>query len=60
MSQGPAGDAAVNRIQNVVVMFAENHSFDNLYGLYPGADGVANAATEQETQLDHDGRPCGS
>ena len=47
----------MRRIQNVVVIFAENHSFDNLYGLFPGADGVANATAEQMTQLDHDGQP---
>jgi len=49
--------ASMRRIQNVVVIFAENHSFDNLYGLFPGADGVANATAEQMTQLDHDGQP---
>jgi len=54
---GPGSDAAVQRIQHVVVIFAENHSFDNLYGLFPGADGVANATPEQATQIDHDGTP---
>jgi phospholipase C len=52
-----AADAAVQRIENVVVIFAENHSFDNLYGMFPGADGVANATAVQATQLDHDGTP---
>ncbi|WP_293765611.1 acid phosphatase [uncultured Aquitalea sp.] len=32
--------ASLEPIQNVVVIFAENRSFDNLYGLFPGADGV--------------------
>ena len=49
--------AAAQRIKHVVVIYAENHSFDNLYGLFPGADGVANATPEQATQLDHDGTP---
>jgi acid phosphatase len=49
--------AAMQHIGHVVVIFAENHSFDNLYGLFPGADGVANATPEQATQLDHDGTP---
>jgi phospholipase C len=55
----PSGgnEAAVQRIGHVVVIFAENHSFDNLYGLFPGADGVADAWPEQATQLDHDGTP---
>ncbi len=54
----PAGaDAALQRVKHVVVIFAENHSFDNMYGLFPGADGIANATPEQTTQLDHDGKP---
>ncbi|AXE34257.1 acid phosphatase [Chromobacterium phragmitis] len=31
---------ALTDIQNVVVIYAENRGFDNLYGLFPGADGV--------------------
>ncbi|MEO7010567.1 MAG: acid phosphatase [Caldimonas sp.] len=31
---------AVASIDNVVVIFAENRAFDNLYGLYPGANGI--------------------
>ncbi|MDI9334373.1 MAG: acid phosphatase [Cytophagales bacterium] len=45
------------RIQNVVVIYAENHSFDNMYGLFPGANGIHKATPEQYTQLDHDGTP---
>jgi acid phosphatase len=47
----------LNRIENIVVIYAENHSFDNMYGMFPGANGVANATAEQKTQLDHDGKP---
>ena len=55
---GPATrDASLERIQTIVVIYAENHSFDNMYGMFPGADGVANATEEQKTQLDHDGKP---
>jgi phospholipase C len=50
-------DDGLARIENVVVIYAENRSFDHLYGLFPGADGIANATAEQKTQLDHDGRP---
>ena len=49
--------AKLNRIQNVVVIYAENHSFDNMYGLFPGANGISRATPEQTTQLDHDGKP---
>ncbi len=50
-------DDGLARIEHVVVIYAENRSFDHLYGLFPGADGIANASTQQKTQLDHDGRP---
>jgi len=38
-------DAVTNRalkatVQNIVVIYAENRSFDNLYGLFPGANGI--------------------
>jgi len=55
----PFGDG-LSRIENVVVIYAENRSFDHLYGLFPGADGIANATAEQKTQLDHDGKPLAS
>src|SRR3954466_8127839 len=45
------------RVQNIVVIYAENRSFDHLYGLFPGADGIAQATAQEKTQLDHDGRP---
>src|SRR5919205_462358 len=50
-------DAGLARIENVVVIYAENRSFDHLYGLFPGADGLAQATAQQKTQLDHDGKP---
>ena len=42
---GPSGDRGaaagdLARIETVVVIYAENRAFDNLYGLYPGANGV--------------------
>ncbi len=43
-------------IDTVVVIFAENRSFDNLYGNFPGANGLANASAASERQLDRDGR----
>src|SRR3979411_624201 len=50
-------ETSLDRIEDIVVIYAENHSFDNMYGMFPGANGVANATAEQKTQLDHDGRP---
>ena len=45
------------KIEHVVVIYADNRSFDHLYGLFPGAEGIARATAGQKTQLDHDGRP---
>ena len=47
----------LDRIEHIVVIYAENRSFDNLYGLFPGANGIANATPAQYTQVDNDGRP---
>src|ERR1044071_9875078 len=43
------------KIKTIVVSYAENRSFDHLYGSFPGANGLADATAEQKTQLDHDG-----
>jgi acid phosphatase len=56
----PSDEEKLARIDTVVVIYAENHSFDNLYGLFPGADGIANAAPETTVQRDHDGTPLAS
>ena len=31
---------ALDKITNIVVIYAENRGFDNLYGLFPGANGI--------------------
>ncbi len=36
----PAGAATTTPIEHLVVMMQENHSFDNYFGTYPGADGI--------------------
>ena len=38
-----AGDVALRPIGHIVVVYLENRSFDNLYGEFAGADGLANA-----------------
>ena len=53
----PATRSGLARIEHIVVIYAENRSFDHLYGLFPGADGIANATPAQYTQVDHDGTP---
>ncbi|MES2127244.1 MAG: acid phosphatase [Pseudomonadota bacterium] len=52
----PACAAGLDQIQTVVVIYGENRSFDNLYGLFPGANGIANATPANGTlQRDRDG-----
>src|SRR6516164_7826342 len=50
-------DDTLARIKTIVVIYAENRSFDHLYGSFSGANGIENATAEQKTQLDHDGTP---
>jgi len=60
-SAAPEADArrtqGLKQIEHIVVIYAENRSFNHLYGLFPGAEGIAQATAEQKTQLDHDGKP---
>lgn len=53
----PAAKPTLNDIEHIIVIYAENRSFDNLYGLFPGANGIKQATKEQYTQVDHDGKP---
>ncbi|HTX40068.1 MAG TPA: acid phosphatase [Bryobacteraceae bacterium] len=45
----------LDRIENIVVIYAENRSFDALYGSFPGANGLSQARAA--TQVDRDGSP---
>jgi phospholipase C len=45
----------LDAIQTVVVLYAENRSFDNLYGKFPGANGLQNVTPEMAKQFDRDG-----
>jgi phospholipase C len=55
-SPPPQPKPGLNRVGHVIVIFLENRSFDHLYGLFPGADGL-NDAGERATQIRSDGRP---
>jgi phospholipase C len=46
----------LERLKHVVVIYLENHSFDNLYGEFPGANGLASAGA-RATQVDLTGTP---
>ena len=45
----------IKNIETVVIIYAENRSFDNLYGHFPGADGLANVRPGSSAQVDRDG-----
>jgi phospholipase C len=51
-----SGNKAIDKIEHLVVIYLENHSFDNLYGEFPGANGLANAGSKA-TQLSLTGVP---
>ena len=44
-------------INHIVVIYLENRSFDNLYGEFPGADGIVGLAPERYRQVDSTGKP---
>ena len=58
-SSAPRGAAAgsLDAIRTIVVIYAENRAFDNLYGNFPGANGLQNVTPEQALQRDRDGKP---
>jgi phospholipase C len=49
--------AAVAKINHVVVIYLENRSFDNLYGEFPGADGIVALSPDRYRQIDSTGNP---
>ena len=49
--------AGLEKINHVIVLYEENHSFDNLYGMYPNANGILNATPAQKLQVDKQGKP---
>jgi phospholipase C len=56
-SAASAAPAGTDKIKTFVVIYAENRSFDNLYGNFPGANGLQNVRPEEGRQLDRDGKP---
>jgi acid phosphatase len=51
------GDDQLSKINHIVVIYEENHSFDNLYGGWEGVNGLANADAAHTTQVDQNGTP---
>ena len=47
--------AGLDRIRHIVVVYEENHSFDNLYGGWEGVEGLGAADAAHTTQVDQAG-----
>lgn len=43
LSAAPKPAPGLEKIDHIIVIYLENRSFDHLYGLFPGADGLAQA-----------------
>jgi acid phosphatase len=56
-AQASRGDDQLSKINHIVVIYEENHSFDNLYGGWEGVNGRANADAAHTTQVDEAGAP---
>jgi len=50
-------DEGIQQINHLVVIYMENHSFDNLYGEFKGANGIENAKKGNFVQVDEEGNP---
>lgn len=50
-------DNNIRKINHIVVVYMENHSFDNLWGQFEGANGLADAKKSNITQVDEGGTP---
>ena len=44
-------DSSLNKINHIVVIYEENHSFDNLYGTWEGVNGRSNAPSAKTLQV---------
>jgi phospholipase C len=51
-----AAPRAIDRIRHVIVIYMKNWSFDGQFGLFPGANGIANAG-DTIRQVRKDGSP---
>src|SRR5436190_15708708 len=51
------GRPGLDSINHIVVIYEENHSFDNLYGGWEGVNGLQNADAAHIVQIDQNGVP---
>jgi phospholipase C len=50
-----AGSDRLSRINHIVVIYQENHSFDNLYGRWEGVNGLRHAPRARTIQVNQAG-----
>jgi len=50
-------DPKLRHVKHIVVIYQENWSFDSLYGLFPGANGLAQASPASLNQTDRFDKP---
>jgi len=58
-AKAPASGNRLQGINHIVVIYEENHSFDNLFGGWEGVNGRSNADAAHTTQVDQAGVPYG-
>lgn len=51
-SQNVEVKGALRQVKRFVIIYMENHSFDNLYGEFPGAEGLAAAANPEQVDAE--------
>jgi acid phosphatase len=56
-SASGAGSDRLSRIKHIVVIYQENHSFDNLYGRWEGVNGLRHAPRARTIQVNQAGVP---
>ena len=56
-AEGPEPHHELRRIKHIVVIYQENWSFDSLYGLFPGANGLAQSSPTSLNQTDRFDQP---
>ncbi len=55
--EGPGRVSKLTRVKHIVVIYQENWSFDSLYGLFPGANGLAQSSPASLNQTDRFDQP---
>ncbi|NUR74989.1 MAG: phosphoesterase [Thermoleophilia bacterium] len=58
-SVSSGASSPLGKVKHIVVIYEENHSFDNLYGGWEGVNGLGNADPAHTTQVDQSGAAYG-